>query len=194
MTSELPASPSEIYTDDIEVFQLKALSLNFLKNISEITDEHILKLDPCHFCDKEILTLPLLSFTVLSYRHIYHRIYLKKYIIQSETRFSLCLISSCISSFELIREELALASGEYYMVSKNKNFRKKDPLSDNTIEDEDSLAGQREKKTEITTHDQVTSPIIYVEEIPELSDIIDSSQIRMDNSTNQTTEDDIANI
>ncbi|CAG8586048.1 11193_t:CDS:2, partial [Funneliformis caledonium] len=87
----------------------------------------------------------------------------------------------CISPIELIREELALASSEYHMVSKNKDFRKKDPLSDDTIEDKDSLT-----------------------EISELSDIIDdakndddgnnnhSSQIKMDNSTSQTTEDDIA--
>jgi len=52
MTSELPANPLEIHVDDTEVFQLKALSLNFLRNTSEITDEHISKLNPCHFCDK----------------------------------------------------------------------------------------------------------------------------------------------
>ncbi|CAG8733659.1 563_t:CDS:1, partial [Funneliformis caledonium] len=65
----------------------------------------------------------------------------------------------CISPFELIREELALSFGEYYIVSKNKDFRKKDPLSDDTIEDKDSLAGQGGKRTEVTTHDQATSPI-----------------------------------
>ena len=127
MTNELPASPSEIHADDTEVFQLKALSLNFLKNTSEITDEHTPKLNPWHFCDKEIFALPLLSFTVLSCRHIYHRICLEKHIVRSETRFPLCPISSCISPFKFIREELALASGEYYIVSKNKDFRKKDP-------------------------------------------------------------------
>ncbi|CAG8753707.1 4244_t:CDS:2, partial [Funneliformis caledonium] len=79
----------------------------------------------------------------------------------------------CISPIELIREELTLASGK--------------------------------KRTKVTTHNQAKSPIAYIEEISELSDIIDdaenndngnnnhSSQIRMDNSTNQTTEDDIAN-
>ncbi|CAG8727933.1 11619_t:CDS:2, partial [Funneliformis mosseae] len=184
MTSELPASPSEIHVDNTEVFQLKALSLNFLRNTSEITDEHIPKLNPCHFCDKEILALPLPlhSFTVLSCGHIYHRICLEKHIVRLKTRFPLCPISSCISPIELIREELSLAS-----------------------EDEDSLVGQGGKRTEVTTYDQATSLIAYVEEIPELSDIIDdaenddngnnnhSSQIRMDNSTNQTTEDDIAN-
>src|SRR6266540_2748858 len=167
MTSELPASPSEIYADDTEVFQLKALSLNFLRNTSEITDEHILKLNPCHFCDKEILALLLYSFSVLSCGHIYHRIYLEKHIVRSETRFPLCPISSCISPIELIREELSLASGKYHMVSKNKDFRKKDPLSDDIIEDEDSLAGQGGKRTKVTTHDQATSLIAYVEEIPE---------------------------
>ncbi len=141
MTSELPASPSEIYVDDTEVFQLKALSLNFLRNTSKITDEHIPKLNPCHFCDKEILALSLHSFTVLSCGHIYHRICLEKHIVQSETRFPLCPISSCISPIKLIRKELSLASGEYHIISKNKDFRKKDPLSDDTIEDKDSLAG-----------------------------------------------------
>ncbi|CAI2186504.1 996_t:CDS:2 [Funneliformis geosporum] len=67
MTNELPASPSEIYANDTKVFQLKALSLNFLRNTSEISDEHIPKLNPCHFCNKEILALPLHSFTVLSW-------------------------------------------------------------------------------------------------------------------------------
>ncbi len=38
------------------------------------------------------------------------------------------------------------------MVSKNKDFRKKDPLSDDIIEDEDSLAGQGGKRTEVTIH------------------------------------------
>ncbi|CAI2194867.1 19061_t:CDS:2, partial [Funneliformis geosporum] len=135
MTSELPASPSEIHADDTEIFQLKAPLLNFLRNTSEITDEHIPKLNPCHFCDKEILALPLHSFTVLSCEHIYHRICLEKHI------------------------ELALAFGEYHMVSKNNDFRKKDPLSDDTIEDEDSLVGQEEKRTKVITHDQVINPI-----------------------------------
>ncbi|CAG8526530.1 10928_t:CDS:2 [Funneliformis mosseae] len=172
MTSEIPASSSEIHADNIEVFQLKALSLNFLRNTSEITDEHILKLNPCHFCNEGILTLLLHSFTVLLCEYIYHRICLKKHIIRSETCFSLCPISSCISPFELIRKELTLAFGE--------------------------------KRTEVTMHDQATSPIAYVEEIPELSDIIDdtengdgnnnhSLQIRIDNLTNQIIEDDIAN-
>ena len=178
MTSELPASPSEIHADDTEVFQLKALSLNFLRNTSEITDEHIPKLNPCHFCDKEILALPLPlhSFTVLSCGHIYHRICLEKHIVRSKTRSPLCPIPSCISPIELVNEELILASGEYHMVSKNKDFRKKDPLSDDTIEDEDSFASQREKRTEVTTHDQATSPIAYVEEISKLSDIIDNAK------------------
>ncbi|CAI2197557.1 12128_t:CDS:1, partial [Funneliformis geosporum] len=139
MTGKLPASPSKIHVDDIKIFQLKALSLNFLKNTSEITDKYILKLNPCHFCDNEIPVLSLQSFTILSYRHIYHRIYLEKHIIQSKTRFPLCLISSCISPIKLIREELTLAFGKYHMMSKNKDFRKKDPLSDDTIEDEDFL-------------------------------------------------------
>ncbi len=81
MTNELPASPSKIHADDTEVFQLKALSLNFLRNTSEITDEHIPKLNPYHFYDKEILALPFHSFTVLSCEHIYHRICLEKHIV-----------------------------------------------------------------------------------------------------------------
>ena len=188
MTSELPANPSEIHADDTEVFQLKALSLNFLRNTSKITDEHIPKLNPCHFCDKEILALPLYSFIVLSYGYIYHRICLEKHIVRSETCFPLCPISSCISLIELIREELSLASGEYHMVSKNKDFRKKDPLSDDTIEDEDSFVGQRGKRTEVTMHDQVTSPIAYVEEIPELSDIIDDAENDDDGNNNHSSQ------
>ncbi|CAI2181460.1 6460_t:CDS:2 [Funneliformis geosporum] len=48
--------------------------------------------------------------------------------------------TDCISPIELIRKELALVSGECHMVFKKNDFRKKDPLSDDTIEDEDSLA------------------------------------------------------
>ncbi|CAI2199388.1 3_t:CDS:2, partial [Funneliformis geosporum] len=136
MTSELLASPSEIHADDTKIFQFKALLLNFLRNTSEITDEHILKLNPCHFCNEDILALPLHSFIVLLCEHIYHRICLKKHIVRSKTHFPLCPISSCISPIELIREELALAS-----------------------EDKDSLAGQGGKRIEVTTHDQATSPI-----------------------------------
>ncbi|CAG8675206.1 11819_t:CDS:2, partial [Funneliformis mosseae] len=121
ITSELPASPLEIHVDDTEIFQLKAISLNFLKNTSEIIDKHTPKLDPCHFCDKEILVLPFLSFT----------------------------------------EELALA-----------------------FEDKDSLAGQEEKRTEVTIHDQVTSLIAYVKEIPELSDIINNAKNDDDDGNN----------
>src|SRR4051794_8329541 len=117
MTSEIPASPLEIHADDTEVFQLKALSLNFLRNTSEIINAHTPKLNPCHFCDKGILAipLPLHSFTVLSCRHIYHRICLEKHILRSETCSPSCLISSCISPIELVNEELLLASGEYHM-------------------------------------------------------------------------------
>ncbi|CAG8634040.1 11256_t:CDS:2 [Funneliformis mosseae] len=131
ITSELLASCLEIHADDIEIFQLKALSLNFLRNTSEITDKHTSKLNPCH-----------------------------------------------------------LSSGEYHIVSKNKNFRKKDLLSDDTIEDEDSLASQSEKKTEVTTHDQATSLIAYVKEISELSNIINDAENNADRNNNQgeTTE------
>jgi hypothetical protein len=73
------------------------------------------------------------------------------------------------------------------MVSKNKDFRKKDPLSDDTIEDEDSLVGQG-KRTEVTTHDQATSPIAYVKEIPELSDIIDDAENDDDGNNNHSSQ------
>ncbi|CAG8742804.1 6854_t:CDS:2, partial [Funneliformis caledonium] len=75
----------------------------------------------------------------------------------------------CISPIELIRKELSLTSGEYHMESKNKDFRKKDPLSDDTIEDKDSLVGQEGKKTKVTTYDQVTSPIAFRGLLHELS-------------------------
>ena len=74
------------------------------------------------------------------------------------------------------------------MVSKNKDFRKKDPLSDDTIEDKDSLAGQEGKRTEVTMHDQATSPIAYVEEIPELSDIIDDAENDDDGNNNHSSQ------
>ncbi|CAG8679961.1 1938_t:CDS:2 [Funneliformis mosseae] len=118
------ACPSEIHANDTEVFQLKTLSLNFLRNTSEITDEYIPKLNPYHFCDEGILALPLHSFT-----------------------------------------ELILASGEYHMVFKDKDFRKKDPLSDDTVGnelellldlgliDDEFLANQEKKITKIITHD-----------------------------------------
>ncbi|CAG8530490.1 6073_t:CDS:10 [Funneliformis mosseae] len=102
----------------ISKINFQALLLNFLRNTSEITDKHILKLNSCHFYDEGILALPLHLFTVLSCRHIYHQIYLEKHIIQSETRFSLCPISSCILSIELVNEKLILASDEYHMSSR----------------------------------------------------------------------------
>ncbi|CAI2185659.1 16792_t:CDS:2 [Funneliformis geosporum] len=119
MTSKLPASPSEIYADDIKVFQLKALLLNFLRNTSKITDEHILKLNPYHFCDKEILALLLHSFT----------------------------------------EKLALAF--------------------------------EEKRTEVTTHNQAISLIAYVEEIPELSNIIDDTENDDDGNNNHSSQNKV---
>ncbi|CAG8624434.1 15206_t:CDS:2 [Funneliformis mosseae] len=131
MTSELPASLSKIHADNIEIFQLKVLSLNFLRNTSEITDEHILKLNPCHFCDEGILALLLHSFT-----------------------------------------KLILASGEYHMVSKDKDFRKKGPLNDDTIGEE--------KITKTITHDQTTSLTIDMES-------------SADNLTNQITRDNTDN-
>ncbi len=39
------------------------------------------------------------------------------------------------------------------MMSKNKDFRKKDLLSDDTIEDEDSLMSQEGKRIEVTMYD-----------------------------------------
>ncbi|CAI2195657.1 14172_t:CDS:2, partial [Funneliformis geosporum] len=79
-------------------------------------------------------------------------------------------------------EELALASDEYHIMSKNKDFRKKDPLSDNTIEGEDSLVGLlhelstpiKGKTTETNNEDEGSEAIkaekhvtqAYQEEIP----------------------------
>ncbi|CAG8732005.1 6649_t:CDS:1, partial [Funneliformis caledonium] len=91
----------------------------------------------------------------------------------------------CISPIELVNEELILASGEYHMVFKDKDFRKKGPLSDDTVGgklellldleliDDDSLADQGEKITKTITHDQTTSLTIDVKS-------------SADNLTNQT--------
>ncbi|CAG8659623.1 12832_t:CDS:2 [Funneliformis mosseae] len=47
--------------------------------------------------------------------------------------------SHCILPIELVNEKLILASGKYHMVSKDKDFRKKGLLSDNTVGGESEL-------------------------------------------------------
>ncbi len=59
MVSKSLTSLLEIHMDNTKVFQFKALSLNFLKNTSKITDKNILKLNSYYFCNKKILALPL---------------------------------------------------------------------------------------------------------------------------------------
>ena len=56
IASEPSTSTSEIRTDATEVFQLEALSLNYLRN-QDISTIHIPKLNPCSLCNKDILTL-----------------------------------------------------------------------------------------------------------------------------------------
>jgi hypothetical protein len=157
-----------------DVFQLEALSLNFLRSISKIPDGvEIPKLNPCKLCDKDILTFRFQEFTVLSCGHILHRTCLEKYIIRAETRFLTC--PTCPTTIEIIREELALASGEYDIVLKNQDLGKKaSQRSDITIEDEEnelevlgtlglvdetSLVNQGKQTDKALTQDQVISSI-----------------------------------
>ncbi|CAI2184042.1 13161_t:CDS:2 [Funneliformis geosporum] len=67
-------------------------------------------------------------------------------------------------------------------------LEKKDPLSDNTIEDEDSLVSLGGKRTKVITHDQATSLIAHVKEISELSDIIDDAENDDDMNNNHSSQ------
>ncbi|RHZ62038.1 hypothetical protein Glove_344g16 [Diversispora epigaea] len=110
-TEKAPETSSK---NDAEVFQLEALSLNYLRsqNISAIPDEdHIPKLRPCILCNKAILNFQFEAFTVLCCGHLLHRICLESYIMRGGARSPSCPI--CNWDIEINREELGLASGEY---------------------------------------------------------------------------------
>ncbi|CAG8564027.1 9623_t:CDS:2 [Ambispora leptoticha] len=162
MASEVYPSASEVHTERTDVFQLEALSLNFLRSISKIPDDvEIPKLKPCKLCDKNIPTFRFQEFTVLSCGHILHRTCLEKHYI----RFPTC--PTCPTTIEIIREELVLASGEYDIVLKNQDLGKKaSQRSDITIEDEDelevlsTLGSSNQSIPDNSTCNRATSPIV----------------------------------
>src|ERR1044072_481382 len=93
MTTEPSTSTSEIQAGATEVFQLEALSLNYLRNqdISTVPFQRDLpKLNPCSLCNKDILTFRFQAFTTLLCGHIFHRICLEERIIRSESNYPLC--------------------------------------------------------------------------------------------------------
>ncbi|CAG8630053.1 3414_t:CDS:2, partial [Diversispora eburnea] len=145
----LPSS-SEERTDTANISQLKALSLNFLQNISEISnEEEVPKLSPCHKCGKEILAFPLRAFVVLSCEHIFHRTCIEQHIVRIDTQASThpsCPICSTI--IEVIREEGTLASDKYQMVSKIRSL---------IVSEKKTF--QQSPDTQVIIEDHETSPI-----------------------------------
>ena len=108
-------APETSSTSDAEVFQLEALSLNYLRsqNISAIPDDDsVPKLQPCKLCSKAILNFRFEAFTTLSCGHILHRLCIEKHIMQGGVRRPSCPI--CNWDIEINREELALASDPKY--------------------------------------------------------------------------------
>ncbi|GES91998.1 hypothetical protein GLOIN_2v1470034 [Rhizophagus clarus] len=163
IASEPSTSTSEIRTDATEVFQLEALSLNYLRNqdISTVPYEKDLpKINPCSLCNKGILTFRLQAFTVLSCGHIFHRICLGEYIAQGETTNPLCPL--CPFTIELFREEAVLASGKYHLQMKQTDAGQGDEeLMDSLgLVEDDSRAGQGSQSKQVTMQDQATSPIM----------------------------------
>ncbi|CAG8727973.1 6040_t:CDS:2, partial [Acaulospora morrowiae] len=155
MVSEVYPSASEIHIGERDVSQLKALSLNFLQNISEISNGgEVPKLSPCHKCGKQILTFSLRAFVVLSYT-------------QTPIHPS---CSICSTIIEIIREEVTLASDKYRMTPKIHSLinseKKSSKQSENTIDDDientreselvvGTSSTEQEKQTE-----RGTSPIV----------------------------------
>ncbi|RHZ89328.1 hypothetical protein Glove_16g42 [Diversispora epigaea] len=179
MASETLLSSSEKRTDTANISQLKALSLNFLQNISEISnEEEVPKLSPCHKCGKEILAFPLRAFVVLSCEHIFHRTCIEQHIVRIDTQASThpsCPICSTI--IEVIREEGTLASDKYQMVpkirslivSEKKTFQQSPDTVDNDDDDDGDLEemiklglivdDSSEKTKQVIIEDHETSPI-----------------------------------
>ncbi|RHZ74598.1 hypothetical protein Glove_220g6 [Diversispora epigaea] len=179
MASETLLSSSEERTDTANISQLKALSLNFLQNISEISnEEEVPKLSPCHKCGKEILAFPLRAFVVLSCEHIFHRTCIEQHIVRIDTQASThpsCPICSTI--IEVIREEGTLASDKYQMVpkirslivSEKKTFQQSPDTVDNDDDDDGDLEemiklglivdDSSEKTKQVIIEDHETSPI-----------------------------------
>ncbi|CAG8754200.1 6259_t:CDS:1, partial [Acaulospora morrowiae] len=95
-TEEVPKESSTSKSGaDAEIFQLEALSLNYLRsqNISVIPDsDRIPKLHPCKLCNKSILNFRFEAFTILACGHIPHRLCIEKHIMQGGVRRPSCPI------------------------------------------------------------------------------------------------------
>ncbi|GBB95398.1 hypothetical protein RclHR1_25270001 [Rhizophagus clarus] len=174
IASEPSTSTSEIRTDATEVFQLEALSLNYLRNqdISTVPYEKDLpKINPCSLCNKGILTFRLQAFTVLSCGHIFHRICLGEYIAQGETTNPLCPL--CPFTIELFREEAVLASGKYHLQKKQTDTGQDDEELLGLVEG-GSRAGQGSQSKQVTMQDQATSPIMIEDDDDNQSNSVDN--------------------
>ncbi|CAG8549391.1 1543_t:CDS:1, partial [Diversispora eburnea] len=150
MTSKTSLSLTEERPNSANVSQLKTLSLNFLQNISEISnEEEVPKLSLYQKCGKEILAFPLRAFVVLSCEHIFHRTCIEQHIVRIDTQVPIhpsCPICSTI--IEVIREEGTLGSDKYQMVPKIRSLidfeKKASQQSTDTIEDDLELEYMRE--------------------------------------------------
>ncbi|CAG8731263.1 11752_t:CDS:2, partial [Acaulospora morrowiae] len=120
MTTEKTSETSSTSKSDAEVFQLEALSLNYLRsqNILAILDDNQLpKLYPCKLCNKSIFGFRFEAFTVLYCGHLLYRICLETHIMRGGVREP--SYPTCNWGIEINREELSLALGVYRIESKD---------------------------------------------------------------------------
>ncbi|CAG8599856.1 540_t:CDS:2 [Diversispora eburnea] len=169
MTSKTSLSSTEECSNSANISQLKILSLNFLQNIFEISnEEEVPKLSPCQKCGKEILAFPLWTFVILSCEHIFHRTCIKQHIVRIDTQVPIhpsCPICSTI--IEVIREEGTLDSDKYQMVPKICFLidfkKKKSQQSTDTVKDDPEFEYMRElgivDDTSSVTQEQDTNPM-----------------------------------
>ncbi|CAG8602165.1 13283_t:CDS:1, partial [Acaulospora morrowiae] len=193
MSTEKAPETSSTSKSDGEVFQLEALSLNYLRsqNILAIPDDNQLpRLHPCKLCNKAILNFRFEAFTVLCCGHLLHRICLETHIIRGGVREPSC--PTCNWGIEINREELSLALGVYRIESKDNDKGQASQQSNVTITDEDDDGGLEimrsmglieedsataEKTKPVNTEDRGTSPI--------------ASEVQV-NSTDQDNANEIA--
>ncbi|CAG8618865.1 1489_t:CDS:2 [Ambispora gerdemannii] len=156
---------------DAEVFQLEALSLNYLRsqNISVIPDDdHIPKLRPCKLCNKAIFGFRLEAFTALHCGHLFHRICLEIHIIRGATKYPTC--PTCGIAIEIFREESALASGKCGVMPKEKASQQSNVTIDDDegelefmqeigLMERDASSVSAEKTKQVIMEDQATSLI-----------------------------------
>ncbi|CAG8593412.1 13444_t:CDS:1 [Ambispora gerdemannii] len=200
-TEEAPKDSSTSKSGaDAEVFQLEALSLNYLRsqNISVIPDDnHIPKLRSCKLCNKAILNFRFEAFTVLCCGHLLHRICLETYIMQGGVRSPSCPI--CNWDIEINREERGLASGECFLAPKSYDKGQASQQSNVTIEDdeggleimrsmglieEDSVPAEQVSKDDQTTSSIADNSIFMQDQA-----IMDKdNNVSQENSGNQTNE------